>query len=114
MARRCFMAIMTLTIALQSVAFSADMDLQHHSVMPHAAHAHVSEALPNEDPTAKRTPADHSHSAGHCHHSHICFHMALMGSVADISCSTGGSAIFAYQAKFPAGIQSSPFRPPIA
>lgn len=114
MARRCFIAVLTLTIALQSVAFSADMDLQHYAVMPHAAHSHVSAALKNDDPTTKRAPVYRGRSADHCHHSHVCFHMALMVSVADTFGVATGITPSDYQASITAGMPSSLLRPPIS
>jgi len=114
MARRCFIAVIALTIALQSVAFSADMDLQHHSVMPHTAHSHVAAELKREDPTTKRAPADRSHSGDHCHHSHICFHMALMAAVTDTCGLATGITPSDYQANITAGSPSSLLRPPIS
>lgn len=113
MVRRCFMAVMLVAVALQSAAFMADMELQHHSLMPHFEHAHVS-ATPEPADTSKGSPNDRSHSSDHCHHSHVCFHTILTANVTHAFSATRGLLRSAYRAQLTGGVQASPFRPPIA
>ena len=115
MVKRCFIVVMTLMIALQSVVFIADVDRLHHPAMPHYdEHLHESVDFESENPATKSSPDSPSHSSDHCHHSHSCFHMVLMGTRTDISGLTAGMVLTDYQTNFTTGVQSSLFRPPIS
>ncbi|MEQ8954021.1 MAG: hypothetical protein RLN96_02695 [Pseudomonadales bacterium] len=113
MVKRFFITVISLMIALQSVASIADTEQLSHPTMLH--HGHSQEAadfesknLITEQPTEKPNHSDH------CHHSHSCFHMVLIGTLPDTPDLAAGILLPHYQANLPLGIHSSPFRPPIA
>ena len=114
MIKRCFIVAMTLLIALQSMASIAYEAQPHNPAMPHHdEHSHESADFFSENQATKSSPDSRSHSADHCHHSHSCFHMVLMGTLTNIFGLTAGIVLSDYQVNFTTGVQSSLFRPPI-
>lgn len=115
MVKRSFIVLITLMIALQSVASVAYETQPHHPTMPHYdEHSHESADFKSNNPATKSSPDSPSHSEDHCHHSHNCFHMVLLETLTNISGLTAGVARSYYQANFTTGVQSSLFRPPIS
>lgn len=115
MVKRCFIMVMTLLIALQSVASIAYEAQPHNPAMPHYdEHSHQSADFKSENQASKPSPDSPGHSADHCHHSHSCFHMVLMGTLPNIFGLAAGIVRSDYQDNFTTRVQSSLFRPPIS
>lgn len=115
MIKRCLVVIMTLLIALQSVVSIAYETQPHNHAMPHHdQHSNDSVDSGKENETTTSSPNSPAHSADHCHHSHSCFHMVLLGTLTSIFDATTSTELFNYQANLTAGVQPPLFRPPIA
>jgi hypothetical protein len=115
MVKSCFIVLITLMIAFQSVASIAYEAQLHHADTTHfAGHSHERAEFKSEHPTTKPSPDNPSQSSDHCHHGHSCFHMVLLGTHTDISGLLTVTVLTDYQANFTTGVQSPLFRPPIA
>ena len=115
MVKRCFIMVITLLIALQSVVSIAYEAQPHNPAMPHYdAHSHESADFDSDNQATKSSPDNPSHSSDHSHHSHGDLHLVLRGTLTAISGVTAGIVLSDYQANFTTGVQSPLFRPPIA
>lgn len=114
MVKRYFVLIVTLLIALQSVASIAS-EVQLH--LGHTDHHDHSYQLADSDSgdSAGRSLPDNSpqHSSDHCQHNHNCFHQVLIVGLADVFGMRASNTRFVYEANYTSGPPATPFRPPI-
>lgn len=114
MVKRGFILIITLVIALQSMASIVNEGQLYHGDTDHLEHSHPLADSDNDDSATKPSPDSQEHASDHCHHNHNCFHQVLMGGLADVFGITANITRFGYEANFTTGAQTTPFRPPIS
>ena len=114
MVKRGFILIVTLVIALQSMASIVNEGLLHHGDTNHHEHSHLLADADNDDSTTAPSSDSQEHSSDHCHHNHNCFHQVLMGSLASGFGLNPSLTRFGYQVNFTSGAQTPLFRPPIS
>lgn len=113
MLERCFIVVISLMIALQSLASIAEVEQGHHSdasglEQTQPVHFDSENAVSKPSPNSPEQ-IDHS---DHCHHSHSCFHILVTGQVYGVGFPPI-PLLTDYRANSAAGFHSPLFRPPI-
>lgn len=114
MIKRCFMVVMTLMIALQSVASIAYEEQLHHASTPHHEHSLASAEVEKEVHKSNPSQNESHHSSADCHHNHNCFHMGLVIPQTSLASIVEASVVLVYRASLLKGIHPPLLRPPIA
>lgn len=114
MIKRCFIVVITLMIALQSVASIAYEEQLHHASSPHHEHSLASADVEKEVHKSNPSQNESSHSSADCHHNHNCFHMGLVIPQTGLLGTIEASVTLVYRASLLKGIHPPLLRPPIA